>query len=120
MSDISKWPGDRCPPDCIYSMVGSSTNDEQRHRHCGYILKGDNGSRGCEIGANCIRYDNGKKAASAAEPVVRPTIEPPRWAAPARELWEDGISKAEIARRLGITWSQVDYRAKMHWEKGED
>ena len=106
------------PPDCIYSMKFTTTAQGFAHRHCGYILKAGR-SRGCEPGKGCTRYDNGKKAAPAAEPVVRPTIGPPRWAAPARELWEDGISKAEIARRLGITWSQVDYRRRMHWEKGE-
>lgn len=107
------------PPDCIYSMKFTTTAQGLAHRHCGYILKAGR-SRGCEPGPGCLRYDNGKKATPAAEPVVRPTIGPPRWAAPARELWEDGISKAEIARRLGITWSQVDYRCRMHWEKGED
>jgi hypothetical protein len=96
-------------------MKIATTAQGVNHRHCGYILYTGK-PRGCEPGMGCSRYDNGKKA----EPAVRPIIGPPRWAAPARELWEDGISKAEIARRLGITWSQVDYRAKMHWEKGED
>lgn len=118
MSENSKWPGDDCPPDCRYGMKISASAQGVNHRHCGYILYTGK-PRGCEPGRGCSRYDNGKKAAPAAEPVVRPTIGPPRWAAPARELWEDGISKAEIARRLGITWSQVDYRCRMHWEKGE-
>ena len=118
MSDNSKWPGDDCPPDCRYSMKTSASAKGVSHRHCGYILYTSK-PRGCEPGRGCSRYDNGKKAVQNMPPAGKPTIGPPRWAAPARELWEEGHTKAEIARRLGITWSQVDYRCKMHWQRGE-
>lgn len=115
MSDKSKWPGDECPPDCIYSMVGSSTNDEQRHRHCGYILKGDNGSRGCEIGANCIRYDNGKKKKPPTRGVG------PAWdVAKGRQMWLQGATYLEIAESLGTTRASVDRRARLYWKNGRD
>lgn len=116
----TKWPGDACPLDCRYSMKLSFAAKGIAHRHCGYILYTDK-PRGCEPGRACTRYDNGKKAVQAMAPTGKPRKpRKPGWAREGRELWEDGISKAEIARRLGVSWSQVGYRCKMHWKKNED
>ena len=118
MAEI-KWPGDACPPDCRYSMRLTGATHGTGRRHCGYILYTGK-PRGCEPGKACTRYDNGKKAVQAMAPVGKRSIRPPRWAREGRALWEDGHNKAEIARRLGVSWSQVDYRCKMHWKKNED
>ena len=115
MVENNKWPGDDCPLDCIYSMVGNSTGDGTRHRHCGYILKGDNGSRGCDVGPGCIRYDNGKKKKPPTKGVG------PAWdVAEGRKMWLQGATYLEIAESLGTTRASVDRRVRLYWRKGRD
>lgn len=45
-----------CPKDCRYLMTAW-----ENFKHCGYILFDKNGSRGCDVGAGCVRYEPKKK-----------------------------------------------------------
>ena len=42
-----------CPPGCRFMMRMTSGTET----HCGYILFPGNGSRGCDPGAGCTRYE---------------------------------------------------------------
>ena len=42
-----------CPKDCKFMMKMISGSE----MHCGYILFPGNGSRGCDPGAGCTRYE---------------------------------------------------------------
>lgn len=109
-----KWPGDACPPDCIYSMAATSTTNKIQHRHCGYILKPGKGSRGCDCGPGCIRYDNGAAGTAPERPRLRWDV------ARGRQLWLLGWTHAAIANELGITKASVERRVAMYWKKGID
>lgn len=50
-----------CPKDCRYLMVLHGKCGTKMYTHCGYILFGENGSRGCDPGAGCFRYEPKKK-----------------------------------------------------------
>ena len=118
MGDIGlKWPGDECPPDCRYSMKSNSTGDGRAHRHCGYILMAGK-VRGCDPGAGCVRYDNGRRPRRAMAVKDR---RPYAWdIARGRKLWQQGWTQGAIARELGISQASVERRVRLHWKKGED
>lgn len=114
MSDNSKWPGDDCPPDCIYSMKFATTSQGWCHRHCGYILKAGQ-SRGCEPGKGCLRYDNGRREKPPTKGVG------PSWnVALGRELWLQGTTYGAIAEKVGTSRASVERRARMYWKNGRD
>ena len=114
MSDKSKWPGDDCPPDCIYAMKLATKSQGWCHRHCGYILKAGQ-SRGCEPGKGCTRYDNGKRVAAPTRGVG------PSWnVALGRELWLQGTTYGAIAEKVGTSRASVERRARMYWKNGRD
>lgn len=46
-----------CPEDCKYLMWCHGKGGEKRIMHCGYILFPGNGSRGCDPGPGCTRYE---------------------------------------------------------------
>lgn len=46
-------PDRNCPKDCKFMMKMISGSE----MHCGYILFPGNGSRGCDPGAGCTRYE---------------------------------------------------------------
>lgn len=46
-----------CPEDCRFLMTITGGNET----HCGYILFDENGPRGCDVGAGCVRYEPKKK-----------------------------------------------------------
>ena len=50
-----------CPKDCRYLMALHGKCGTKMYTHCGYILFGENGSRGCDPGAGCFRYEPKKK-----------------------------------------------------------
>lgn len=50
-----------CPKDCKYLMVLHGKGGTKITTHCGYILFDENGSRGCDVGAGCVRYEPKKK-----------------------------------------------------------
>jgi hypothetical protein len=50
-----------CPKDCKYLMTLHGKYGTKMYLHCGYILFDENGSRGCDPGAGCIRYEPRKR-----------------------------------------------------------
>ena len=114
MAENSKWPGDECPPDCIYAMKFTTTAQGFAHRHCGYILKVGR-SRGCEPGKGCLRYDNGRQGKPPTKGVG------PSWnVALGRELWLQGTTYGAIAEKVGTSRASVERRARMYWKNGRD
>lgn len=113
-----RFPGDECPPNCVYSMRLNAKTEGISHRHCGYILKTGR-SRGCEPGKGCKRYENRK------QPPNQPmTVKNPRqlsWDVKrGRELWQQGRTLAAIAEELGISRASVARRVAEYWKKGAD
>lgn len=49
-----------CPSDCKYLMMLKG-KPGQKTTHCGYILFPGNGSRGCDPGPGCTRYEPKKR-----------------------------------------------------------
>ena len=114
MAEKYEWPGDECPPDCIYAMKLATTSQGWCHRHCGYILKTDQ-SRGCEPGKNCTRYDNGSNGGALVKSVG------PAWnVALGRELWQQGVPQRKIAEQLGTSTASVERRVRLYWKHGRD
>lgn len=50
-----------CPRDCRFLMALHGKAGAKISVHCGYILFDENGSRGCDVGAGCVRYEPKKK-----------------------------------------------------------
>lgn len=46
-----------CPGDCKFLMFLNGKSEKNKTMHWGYILFPENGSRGCDPGPGCTRYE---------------------------------------------------------------
>lgn len=107
----------KCPPDCRHAMRLTTGEGKSIINHCGYILGEGNGSRGCDPGPACKRYEPEKKK----EPVtVQIKKKRPEWdKEKARQMWLDGKTDREIAEAVGVHPETIRKIRRRKWMNEE-